>query len=217
MKEGALLGIRFRIKKREELTEKDLQESRYEAVIVSMTTPGTVQNYLETIRKIRRYRSRVPIIAIDHFDSSSKIGNCLEAGCSDYIKPPVTNKEILMKLTFWIEWETPDRGRIVTLRNGYSFDLYKNELTHRQVPVTLSRQEGLFLHLLARYRGSFISAETLIDYIWGYGGDKNRLRVLVYKLRKKIATPLIIAMRGVGYKLENLSGELSPHCPVPGN
>ena len=55
-------------------------------------------------------------------------------------------------------------------------------------PVALTPLESRLLDYLMINAGQVLTAETIIDHVWGYeGGDRDMLRQLVHRLRLKIA------------------------------
>jgi DNA-binding response OmpR family regulator len=85
-------------------------------------------------------------------------------------------------------------------------DLEQKSLTiPNQEPISLSESECKFVHCIMRYAGQVVTSQILINCIWGTGnGNKEMLRQLVHRLRKKIgyreeSEPMIETISGIGY------------------
>ena len=74
------------------------------------------------------------------------------------------------------------------------------------LPVRLTQLEFRLLYTLITQPGRIISAENLVEYVWGYSGDGNRelVRGLVQRLRSKVEPDprnpkYILTEAGIGY------------------
>jgi len=109
--------------------------------------------------------------------------------------------ELIIKLNFWLNFKTFQDSLTIHLKDGFTYDLKRHELMKYEIPVSLTMKEKLFIEILLKNQGWFVSAPTITQYIWDGYADPNQLRVLVYKLRQKTGKGLIISMRGIGYKI----------------
>ena len=81
--------------------------------------------------------------------------------------------------------------------------------------VHLTPKEFRLLLYLAKRAGRAVTHQRLIHAIWGVhtGGERERLRVLVQQLRKKIEVPggprYLVTEPWIGYRFEP-AGEISP-------
>ena len=84
------------------------------------------------------------------------------------------------------------------------------ELFYHDKSVRLSSKEYQVMELLINNPKKLISTETLMDRVWGYDSEAeiNVVWVYISALRKKLqnlgTNVVISAVRGVGYKLEEL-------------
>jgi DNA-binding response OmpR family regulator len=92
---------------------------------------------------------------------------------------------------------------------GLTLDPARGELVRgEESPVQLTRQESRLLEVLMLSRGQVLSADSLIDGVWGNsGGDRGMLKQLVYRLRRKLeadpSNPVYLkSVSGVGYVFE---------------
>jgi len=68
----------------------------------------------------------------------------------------------------------------------------------------LSAREFALAEVFFRHPGQVLSREQLLDHVWGYAFDpgSNIVDVYVGYLRKKVGRQRIVAVRGMGYRLE---------------
>ncbi len=81
-------------------------------------------------------------------------------------------------------------------------------------PTHLTQLEFRLLYTLITHPGQIISAESLVEHVWGYSGEGNRelVRGLVQRLRSKVERDphhprYIITEPGVGYYFNRFSVE----------
>ena len=77
--------------------------------------------------------------------------------------------------------------------------------------VVLTHREFQLLYLLFTHRGQILATERIIESIWGYSGegDKNMLRSLVNRVRRKVEEDpdhprYLVTVSGVGYRFADL-------------
>ena len=164
----------------------------------------------EVCRKIREY-SIIPIIMLTALaDERDKVRG-LDAGADDYITKPFGAQELLARVRALLRRvEFADRateGTLFKIRD-LTIDLVQRRVLLKNVEVKLTAAEYQLLTELAKYPGHILSADHLLESIWGvgYSGENHMLRQLVYRLRKKIENDprqpdYIINEPGMGYYL----------------
>jgi len=82
------------------------------------------------------------------------------------------------------------------------------------LPVRLTQLEFRLLYTLITQPGRIISAENLVEYVWGYSGEGNRelVRGLVQRLRSKVEPDprnprYILTEAGIGYYFHTTDNE----------
>jgi DNA-binding response OmpR family regulator len=164
----------------------------------------------EVCRKIREY-SIVPIIMLTALaDERDKVRG-LDAGADDYITKPFGAQELLARVRALLRRiEYSDRsaeGTLIEVRD-LVIDLSQRRVLLNNIEIKLTATEYQLLTELAKYPGHILSADNLLERIWGVGhtGESHMLRQLVYRLRKKIEKDprhpqYIINEPGMGYYL----------------
>ncbi len=170
---------------------------------------------VEVCRQIRRV-SGVPILMLTaRADEIDRVVG-LEVGADDYVSKPFSMREFLARVKAILRRR--DLLQAELRRADGTAELIavgplRIEPTRRRVylndrEVVLKPKEFDLLLFLARNPGQVLSADQLIEQVWGYDalGDVSTVRVHVHSLREKLETDttiprLIETVRGVGYRL----------------
>jgi DNA-binding response OmpR family regulator len=178
-------------------------------LIVDVNMPGEpgLRNGFDVCRKIRQ-SSNVPIILLTVRDDEEDIINGLDIGADDYVLKPFSPRQLVARIKTVLRRTSAGRSRVAAPfeYEDIHFDLQLRTFTRSgHETVDLTRLEARLLEYLMLNQGQVISAENLIDHIWGQdGGNTEMLRQLVRRLRIKIENnpdePALIKNRpGVGY------------------
>lgn len=155
----------------------------YDVILLDLGLPDI--DGIELLPKLRA-RHPGPIIVISaRRDQSDKVW-ALDAGADDYLTKPFGLAELLARI------------RAVTRRSAVATSIrtrvFVVDLARGQVlgldgaPVALSQTEWAVLAVLARANGSPVSAESLLEQVWGdtSGAHLNYARQYVNLLRRKL-------------------------------
>lgn len=171
---------------------------------------------IEVCRRLRQ-SSSVPIVMLTaRSDEIDRVVG-LEVGADDYVTKPFSMRELLARVKAILRRRELLRQELSALppepAESIAIRTMRIEPARRRVfrgerEVTLKPKEfDLLLHL-ARHSGQVLSAEQLIEQVWGYDslGDTGTVRVHVRSLREKLeddpSNPTLIeTVRGVGYRL----------------
>lgn len=150
-------------------------------VLMDITLPY-LNGYLWT-EKIRE-GSKVPIIFISSATDNMSIVMAISKGADDF----VSNHNIL-------EYQ------------GVRFNLDDNTVCFQSSQIELSKNEAKILRLLMEKKGTIVSRDSLMEYLWktDFYVDENALSVNVNRLRKKLESIDIVdfiqTKKGLGYKI----------------
>jgi len=170
---------------------------------------------LEVCRRVRQ-TSGVPILILTaRADEIDRVVG-LEVGADDYVTKPFSMRELVARVKAILrrrELLQADLRRTDGLADQIVVGPLRLEPACRRVysndrEIALKPKEFDLLLFLARNPGLVLSADQLIEQVWGYDalGDVSTVRVHVHSLREKLeadtAVPRQIeTVRGVGYSL----------------
>ncbi|MFL6198233.1 MAG: response regulator transcription factor [Thermoanaerobaculia bacterium] len=161
---------------------------------------------LEVLRRIRREDPALPAIVVTARGAEEERVRGLELGADDYVVKPFSPVEVVARVKAVMRrvQAPPDPHR--TLRAG---PVELEPASRRAVidgdEIELTRLEFDLLAELAAHPRVVYTRERLLEKVWGYQsavGGKT-VDVHVANLRRKLGDDIgIVAVRGVGYKLE---------------
>ena len=157
---------------------------------------------------VRRLRetAQVPVIMVTARTDETNRVTGLELGADDYVVKPFSPIEVVARVKAVMRrvHAPPDPHR--TLRAGPAeLEPASRRVTLDGREVELTRLEFDLLAELAAHPRVVYTRDRLLEKVWGYQsavGGKT-VDVLVANLRRKLGDDIgIVAVRGVGYKLE---------------
>ena len=182
-----------------------LLTDNYDGAILDIMMPK--MDGITVLKKLRASGRSLPVILLTAKSEIDDRVNGLDSGADDYLTKPFSMKELLARL------------RAMTRRQGQTMDttLCFGDLALDRTTYTLScgsqslrlaSKEYQILEMLLTNSGQIISADRLMDKIWGYDceAEQNVVWVYISYLRKKLSAlhsnVQIKASRGLGYSLE---------------
>jgi len=177
----------------------------YDIIILDIMLPR--RDGISILQEIRKAGIETPVILLTAKGELDDKVKGLDSGADDYLAKPFQSEELLARLRALGR----RKGQLIhdnLLRfgdielNPHTLDLYcKGESFH------LTLKESQLLELLIASRNSAVSANVIIEKLWGFDGEaeESHVRVHVSFLRKKLAlldsSVQIKTVRGVGYML----------------
>ena len=146
----------------------------------------------------------IPSIFLTARDSEDDIVKGLELGAEDYMTKPFSTRELLARIKRNIMKK--QNNTIITIQD-ISFDLDKMEVSKNNKVIPLTRLEIKILYLLFTNLGRVVRRDYMIEKIWEWtGNDINDNTVTVYlkRIREKLDTDIIITIKGIGYRIDDV-------------
>jgi len=165
-----------------------LRGGGYDAVLLDMNMPGI--GGIETLRRIRAFAPRLPILMLTVRDQEEDKVAALDLGADDYITKPFSMRELIARIRTAVRRvRAPERAEDAPIVIGeIRLDPVKRIVTKRNEAVHLTRKEFDILHCLMSRAGRVVTYAKLLTAVWG--GDCREeveyLRTFVRQLRKKI-------------------------------
>ena len=181
----------------------------YKLIILDLMLP--FMNGQEVCQHLRGTGVKTPILMLTAMNTTDDKVQGLRMGADDYLSKPFAFDELLARiealLRRGINYKTDNASR--ELRVG---DLVLNhqtkEVTRSGKTISLTPKEYALLETFMNYPGQVFSRTRLLENVWGYNADPmtNVVEVYIRGLRRKIDEnfdkPVIITVRGFGYKLD---------------
>jgi two-component system KDP operon response regulator KdpE len=165
-----------------------LRATAYDAVLLDVNMPGI--GGIETLRRIRVFASRLPILMLTVRDQEEDKVQALDLGADDYVTKPFSMRELVARIRAAVRRvKTPARAEDAPIEIGeIRLEPVKRSVTKRGETVHLTRKEFDILHCLMSRAGRVVTYAKLLTAVWGADcrEEVEYLRTFVRQLRKKI-------------------------------
>lgn len=181
--------------------EQTLAGLRPDLVVLDIMLPG--RDGFELIDVVREYGD-VGIVLITARDGLPDRLRGLDGGADDYVVKPFELAELVSRVGAVLR----RRGRLPTVVQfgDVILDAEAGVAARDGHPLDLTATELRLLQFLIEQRGRIVSANQILNAVWGYDAyDANLVQVHVSSLRRKLEThgPRIVqTVRGIGYRLQ---------------
>lgn len=145
----------------------------------------------------------IPVIFLTARDDEDEIASSLMNGAEDYLIKPFRVKELLARVNKVLN--RVEAKNIIKVKD-ITFDLDKMILKKNDQIINLTSIELKLIYALFLNINKVVRRGTLIDIIFDATGnyvDDHTLTVYFKRIREKIASDIIVTIKGVGYRIDN--------------
>ena len=169
-------------------------------IITDISMPK--MNGIDMARYIRSEDQKTPIIVATAYTDEDYLLKAVELQLVKYIVKPITKDKLMGALELSVERMTDKSKFSLPLSQECSYNAFIKEITCNGQHVKLTKNELLFLDLLAFNTSRVVTYEEIESQVWPYEGmSSDAIRSLVRALRKKLPDDALDNISGVGYKL----------------
>ena len=185
-----------------------LAADNYDGVILDIMMPK--KDGITVLKELRSRGSKIPVLILTAKSEVDDKVLGLDSGANDYLTKPFHSRELLARIRAMTRAQSSQTSSVLQMGN-ITLDQRTYELSSPTGSFWLANREFQILELLMQNPGNLISAERLMEKIWGYDSETEISVVWVYisYLRKKLsalgANIQIRATRNVGYCLEEIA------------
>jgi two-component system OmpR family response regulator len=181
----------------------------FDAVVCDVGLPGS-ESGLDWCRWFRSEGHWTPVLMLTARTGVNDRIAGLDCGADDYLGKPFAFGELSARLRALLRRGATERPTVLT--NGdLVLDPAEHQARWKQEVVELSPREFALLDYFMRRPGDVLRRTEILDHVWDYAydGTSNVVDVYVRYLRRRLAEAgcpeLIETLRGVGYRLVDLS------------
>lgn len=178
--------------------------SNYDIVLMDVMMP--VMDGITALKKIRADGNQIPVLLLTAKSEADDKVMGLDSGANYYITKPFDTKELLAAVRAITRKEEQTDNRLHF--GNITLDTSTYELASDTDSVKLTNKEFQMMEMFMSNPKILVSADTLMERIWGYDSDSeiNVVWAYISYLRKKLknlnANFTIKSSRNSGYSLE---------------
>ncbi len=180
---------------------KQFNKQSFDLILLDVMMPNL--NGFEVAKMIRN-QSNIPIIMLTALEEEQDQMKGFDLGIDDYITKPFSFHVLMRRVEAVLR-----RSNNQSTDNHFVFrelhvdsDAYKVYVNKIEVPLTTKEFE--ILQLLIQNEKKVLTRENIVEKIWGYeyAGDTRMIDTHIKNIRKKLDTPYIKTVKGIGYKID---------------
>ena len=181
------------------------ETNHFDVMVLDIMLPGI--DGLEVIRRLRKGKRQLPVLALTARDTVGDIVAALDLGVDDYLTKPFAMAEFLARLRA-VARKGPSVQDVRLEIADLVLDTASGQVSRSGVQLALTRTQFTLLEYFMRRAGHVLTRESIIERIWSDNPDieANTLEVFIRTLRAKIDVDrdesLIRTVRGVGYRMD---------------
>ena len=182
-----------------------IMEGDYDAAILDIMMPK--MNGDEVVRRIRSKGKAIPVMLLTAMGEVEDRIDGLDAGADDYLTKPFASGELLARVRALLRRAQSFTPDVIRFRD-LTLDCTTYRLQSGKKQTVLSKKTFLLAEMFMRSPGIILSAEKIMDHVWGWDSEAeiNVVWVNISTIRKslkEIGSDVRIRMvRGAGYVME---------------
>ena len=182
-----------------------IMEGDYDAAVLDIMMPK--MNGDEVVRRIRSDGKSIPVMLLTARGEVEDRIDGLDAGADDYLTKPFASGELLARVRALLRRAQSFTPDVIRFRD-LTLDCTTYRLQSGKKQTVLSKKTFLLAEMFMRSPGIILSAEKIMDHVWGWDSEAeiNVVWVNISTIRKslkEIGSDVRIRMvRGAGYVME---------------
>ncbi|MBC3918985.1 response regulator transcription factor [Undibacterium sp. CY18W] len=184
-----------------------LQQQTFDLILLDVGLPDG--DGISLCRQLRVLHPATPILMLSARADESAVVASIEGGADDYIRKPCGLRELSARMRRLLgQRQSETAGRPVISYGAIRMDSQRRTVSVGDTPLQLGKKEYEVLMLLVRANGDAITREQILNQFEDSNVIYDRtidshLSHLRRKLKDASAVERIVAIYGVGYKLES--------------
>lgn len=184
------------------ITFKKEYGKHYDIVISDYEMPKL--NGIELIKKIKELSTKQVFIVISAHQDPKYLIEFINLGILHFIPKPLQPQEILTVLEKVSTNLVDKDDNVKILSRTHSWHTIHKSLSYKGKYIKLSKYDILLFEILIQDIGVACSSEKILDYFYLFNEDiqKENIRNMIIRLRKKIPNTTIENLYAIGYMLK---------------
>ena len=180
--------------------EQIINEKEKDLILLDINLPNLDGEYL--LKDLRK-EIDTPIIIVTSKNTEIDELLCIEYGADDFITKPFSPRILLARITRLLERNTKVQKEITY--KDMTINITKRQIERNNKKIELSKNELKILIYLLKNKGTIVTRDDIISYLWDNNEyvDDNTLTVNINRVRSKLEKldleNVILTKRGQGY------------------
>ncbi len=180
--------------------EQIINEKEKDLILLDINLPNLDGEYL--LKDLRK-EIDTPIIIVTSKNTEIDELLCIEYGADDFITKPFSPRILLARITRLLERNTKVQKEITY--KDMTINITKSQIERNNKKIELSKNELKILIYLLKNKGTIVTRDDIISYLWDNNEyvDDNTLTVNINRVRSKLEKldleNVILTKRGQGY------------------
>ena len=178
----------------------------FDVLVVDRMTPN--MDGLTMVETLRREGEQTPVLFLSALGEIEDRVTGLKAGGDDYLVKPYAFAELIARVEALARRRETGSVQTVLRVGELEMDLIGRAVRREGRDIDLQPREFQLLEYLMRHAGQSVTRTMLLEKVWEYHFDPqtNVIDVHVSRLRAKLDKgfdrPMLLTVRGAGYRLE---------------
>ncbi|MCO5249999.1 MAG: response regulator transcription factor [Candidatus Kapabacteria bacterium] len=184
--------------------------NHFDAILLDVMLPG--KDGFTLLREMRDAGISTPVVMLTARGNVEDRVTGLDLGADDYLPKPFSFEELAARLRSILRRSSPEKT--TKLRCGDLILDTVSHLAYRQGrEIELTTKEYALMEYLMRNKNRILSRSTITQHVWKHNFDpeSNIIDVYIKRLRSKIEKddikPIIQSIRGVGYRMREMTSD----------
>ncbi|MDQ7071465.1 MAG: response regulator transcription factor [Rhodobacterales bacterium] len=181
-----------------------LASAVYDLILLDLMLPDG--RGIPFLRKLRKKGDVTPVIILTALDQISDRIEGLNAGSDDYMVKPFDLSELSARLAAVARRYTGNPNPLIAI-GALEIDLAARTVHKNGKRVSLTAREWVLFEAFLQHPGQILSRIQLEDKLYAFNTEieSNTIEVHISRLRKKLEKNTIETVRGMGYRLGDVT------------
>lgn len=176
------------------------QNQKIDVIMLDYVMPN-LDGY-QTSKLIREVNKKIPIIIVSAYTDKEKLLNAIELNLIKYIEKPILYDDLVNVLNNVILSLEENNLILTKLDENSYYSFITKKIIENDEEIILTKNEISFLELLLDKPNQLISKEIIENEVFKESVDENTMRNMIYRLRKKISSDIIVTIKDLGYLIK---------------
>lgn len=165
-----------------------------------------LMNGADFLQEIRKINNTIPAVIISSYSDKEKLMNAIKLNLVSYLVKPLEFSDLKNVLKECVVWMEKYHLLKIDLDDNISYNLSTKIISQNQIPIhTLTNYEFRIFEYLLRHKNKIVSFDEIFYILDNEETNKKSLTSIIYKINKKLSTPMIKNIKDVGYTVVGIS------------